>query len=65
MRQPDPTPETAFFWEIAEPFLADPATGIGTLMQFPACASTGTSSPRATTEPATSSSSSPADGSHS
>ena len=35
MRQPDPTPETAFFWEIAEPFLADPATGIGTLMQFP------------------------------
>ena len=35
MRQPDPTPETTFFCEIAEPVLADPATGIGTLMQFP------------------------------
>jgi hypothetical protein len=35
MRQPDPTPETAFFWDIAERVLTEPGTDIGTLMQFP------------------------------
>lgn len=35
MDLPAPTSETAFFWDIAEPLLADPATGIGTLMKFP------------------------------
>jgi hypothetical protein len=32
---PEPTPETAFFWDIAEPLLGDPTTTIGTLMKFP------------------------------
>jgi hypothetical protein len=31
MEPPDPTPETALFWDIAEPFLADPATSVDTL----------------------------------
>jgi len=35
MEPPHPTPETAFFWDIAEPLLTDPSTIIGTLMQFP------------------------------
>jgi hypothetical protein len=35
MEPPHPTPETAFFWDIAEPLLTDPSTTIGTLMQFP------------------------------
>ena len=35
MDLPVPTPETAFFWDIAEPLLDDPATTIGTLMKFP------------------------------
>jgi hypothetical protein len=35
MRPTDPTPETVFFWDIAEPFLTDTSTSIGTLMQFP------------------------------
>jgi hypothetical protein len=35
MDLPSPTRETAFFWDIAEPFLTDPATSIGRLMQFP------------------------------
>ena len=32
---PAPTPETAFFWDLAEHLLIDPATSIGTLMKFP------------------------------
>jgi hypothetical protein len=32
---PTPTPETAFFWGLAEPLLTDPATSVGTLMKFP------------------------------
>jgi hypothetical protein len=35
MEPPDPTAETAFFWDIAESFLADPTTSVGTLMKFP------------------------------
>jgi hypothetical protein len=30
-----PTPETEFFWDIAEPFLTQHGTSIGTLMKFP------------------------------
>jgi len=30
-----PTPATAFFWDIAEPFLTRSGTAIGTLMKFP------------------------------
>ena len=29
------TPETAFFWDLAEPLLTEPGTSIGTLMRFP------------------------------
>jgi hypothetical protein len=32
---PAVTPETAFFWDLAEPFLTRPGTSIGTLMRFP------------------------------
>jgi hypothetical protein len=35
MDVPVPTPETAFFWGIAEPLLLRPGTTIGTLMKFP------------------------------
>jgi hypothetical protein len=35
MDRPAPTPETEFFWGLAEPLLADPGTTIGTLMRFP------------------------------
>ena len=35
MDRPPPTPETAFFWDIAEPLLTEPGTTIGTLMRFP------------------------------
>lgn len=35
MDRPTPTPETEFFWGIAEPFLAQPGTSIGTLMKVP------------------------------
>jgi len=35
MDHPPPTPETAFFWDIAEPLLTKPGTTIGTLMRFP------------------------------
>jgi hypothetical protein len=35
MEPPVPTAETAFFWDIAEPFLADGSTSVGTLMKFP------------------------------
>jgi hypothetical protein len=35
MDQPTPTPQTAFFWDLAEPLLAQPGTSIGTLMKFP------------------------------
>jgi hypothetical protein len=34
-RLPPVTPETAFFWDLAEPFLTEPGTSIGTLMRFP------------------------------
>jgi hypothetical protein len=32
---PAVTPETVFFWDVAEPFLTHPGTSIGTLMRFP------------------------------
>jgi hypothetical protein len=32
---PAVTPETEFFWDIAEPLLTQPGTTIGTLMRFP------------------------------
>ena len=35
MEPPAPTPETAFFWDLAEHLLIDPTTSIGTLMKFP------------------------------
>lgn len=35
MDHPTPTPQTRFFWEVAEPLLTDPAVSIGTLMRFP------------------------------
>jgi hypothetical protein len=35
MDRRSPTPETEFFWDIAEPLLAEPGTTVGTLMQFP------------------------------
>ena len=34
-RLPPVTPETAFFWDLAEPLLTEPGTSIGTLMRFP------------------------------
>ena len=42
MQPPAPTPETAFFWDIAEPFLTEPSTSIGTLMKFPCLRINGT-----------------------
>jgi hypothetical protein len=42
MAPPTPTAETGFFWDIADPFLADPATSIGTLMRFPCLRVNGT-----------------------
>jgi hypothetical protein len=42
MERPATTPETAFFWDIAEPFLTEPSTSIGTLMKFPCVRVNGT-----------------------
>jgi hypothetical protein len=42
MEPPAPTPATAFFWDIAEPLLTDPATSVGTLMKFPCLRVNGT-----------------------
>jgi hypothetical protein len=42
MELPRPTPETAFFWDIAEPLLTDATTSIGTLMNFPCLRVNGT-----------------------
>jgi hypothetical protein len=35
MDRPTRTPQTRFFWDLAEPLFTDPSVSVGTLMRFP------------------------------